>query len=358
MIPEKRLLTPEDLELWDKSQTKHDLLEFIEKLAKSVEGHENKQYQEPITPQIESFMGLLKSVNNIIDKHPVVQDAKSSRFGKIEFRDFYDELTSQSKTLISNAYPSLTEDQLDQLYVYLDESWGNKQRIDYGSGHELNFLCLLYGLHKYKIFDESKDFTNMVLKIFIEYLRVMRILETKYWLEPAGSHGVWGLDDYHFLPFLFGAFQLATHKHLKPLSIHNEELVEMFQDKYLYFSCVAFINSVKTSTSLRFHSPMLDDISGVKKWSKVAEGMIKMYRAEVLSKLPIMQHFYFGEFLQCPEGVLGSKGHKHTGVVGEDECCESGHVHSSWGDCCGIKIPSAFAASESDKKVHKPLPFD
>jgi serine/threonine-protein phosphatase 2A activator len=99
----------------------------------------------------------------------------------------------------------------------------------------------------------------------------MRILQSTYWLEPAGSHGVWGLDDYHFLPFLFGSAQLkgpfvqsqgktepcptdpglTGHKFLRPKSIHDAEILEEYSKDYMYLACIQFINSVVTYSSHR-----------------------------------------------------------------------------------------------------------
>lgn len=76
------------------------------------------------------------------------------------------------------------------------------------------------------------------------YLSLMRRLQLTYGLEPAGSHGVWGLDDFHFVPFLLGAAQLEGHTHLRPKSIHSEDILEHFSKDYYYLACVKFIKEV------------------------------------------------------------------------------------------------------------------
>lgn len=106
-------------------------------------------------------------------------------------------------------------------------------------------------------------------------------------------------------------------------------MLEMFANDYMYLASVQFINSIKTA-SLSWHSPMLNDISAVRTWDKVNSGMIKMYKAEVLGKLPVVQHFLFGELLPFPEGVVDDE---------NVEVDSHGHVHADAGwsmDCCGI----------------------
>lgn len=91
-----------------------------------------------------------------------------------------------------------------------------------------------------------------------------------------------------------------------------------------------------------------------------------MYKAEVLGKLPVVQHFYFGSILAWegpfPEAHDESHcGHNHANTVGDLK-----KDLMAWGDCCGIPVPSAFGAAnaQNDNGLKlsgpgiKPIPFD
>lgn len=127
----------------------------------------------------------------------------------------------------------------------------------------------------------------------------MRKLQLTYMLEPAGSHGVWGLDDYHFLPFLFGAAELVDHPVItKPDDIHKEKLMTEYSEEYIYMNCIQFIKKVKKNAPFYECSPILNDISGAASWAKVASGLIKMYQGEVLFKHPVIKHTHFGSLFK------------------------------------------------------------
>jgi len=191
--------------------------------------------------------------------------------------------------------------------VYFNASFGDRQRIDYGTGHELNFVCFLYTLTAIHFIpvhtsstpttDHTHYYTALALVIFPRYLAIMRRLQSTYLLEPAGSRGVWGLDDYSFLPFLLGSSQLIHHPHIRPRSVRYPEVLEAHSGDYLYCDAVRWVLSVK-SVSFAEHSPMLNDITGVKGgWEAVNGGLWRMYEQEVLRKYPIVQHFIFTDLL-------------------------------------------------------------
>jgi serine/threonine-protein phosphatase 2A activator len=187
-----------------------------------------------------------------------------------------------------------------ELLPYLLDSFGNPTRVDYGTGHETAFAFLLCALSRAGAF-QPRDAPALVTRLFARHLRLARLLQTTYWLEPAGSHGAWGLDDYAFLPFLWGAAQLEGQQELRPACAFDDHALAAAGDEWLYLGALRFVRSVKRG-ALRETSPMLADIAALPSWARVGAGLARMYEGEVLDKLPIAQHFLFGSLLRWTGG--------------------------------------------------------
>ena len=88
----------------------------------------------------------------------------------------------------------------------------------------MSFMFFCWALYRLG-FCSDDELEQLVRQVFYEYIRLMRAVQLEYMLEPAGSHGVWGLDDYHFLPFLLGAAEIIGNADLmSPECILNVDL--------------------------------------------------------------------------------------------------------------------------------------
>ncbi|KAG6008912.1 Serine/threonine-protein phosphatase 2A activator 1 [Claviceps maximensis] len=274
------------------------------------------------TPSIQALQRLLSDIGSLVDQAP--PDTGPRRFGNVSFRKWHALVEEKLDALLLPLQDLVFGDALsargsdgvtakDEVSSYLLGAFGSPQRLDYGTGHELSFIAFLACLWKLGIFrDGGPDGSierEIVRNVIEPYLQVVRNLILTYTLEPAGSHGVWGLDDHAFIPYIFGSAQLtrpiATETEPMPLEgsvrgapkpsdITKSTVVEDQRQINMYFSAIGFINDVKKGPFWE-HSPILFDVSGVKDgWGKINKGMIKMYNAEVLSKFPVVQHFPFG----------------------------------------------------------------
>ena len=184
-----------------------------------------------------------------------------------------------------------------ELMPYITGAFGNEVRIDYGTGHELFFALFFLCLFKLRIIGE-RELNLVVLRAFDSYLSLMRLLQHTYMLEPAGSHGVWGLDDYHCLVFLWGSAQLCkqegNNEYLTPKCIHEKDVLDEYSKDYLYLGAIQAIKRMKTGAPFAEIAPMLNDISQLPEWSKLLMGLLKSVQAEVMLKLPVVQHVVFG----------------------------------------------------------------
>lgn len=249
-----------------------------------------------LSDPVKKIVDILDKCNDTIDSTPPLEGPR--RFGNFACRDWHVKVEGKTSEWLEN----LTSDKSlnEELAYYLLNSFGSAVRLDYGSGHELSFVAFIGALFDTKILGQDVLGTEL-LAVFARYYDVARRLITTYNLEPAGSHGVWGLDDHFHFIYILGAaeFNLPDDQkgslYVPPvLQILSSHTIDSYKSSNLYVNAIAFIYKIKLGP-FNEHSPIIYDIHHtVSLWAKVLSGLIKMYEVEVLGKAPVVQHFWFG----------------------------------------------------------------
>ncbi len=340
-LPQRCIFDENDMKSFVESPTKAELLKFVEAMGKSCASATAREYsydpEDPLKnlpPAMACLHGALQEMVSWVDQiPPQTQSSVGIRFGNPSFKAWHEKLMERSESIIATILYARDDTELtpeaacqrgrdaaageplpkgdssvQQVSPYLHDSFGHAIRLDYGTGHESSFLVFLFILSKVKCMGALSMVTlkAVTLSIVHQYLKVTRRLQTDYNLEPAGSHGVWGLDDYHCLPFYFGACQLkgamgsVSQELTEPSCISSDHILKEYRDTFLYFGCISYIRQLKRGVPFFESSPMLYDISQtVHTWEKVAGGLLRLYQGEVLHKRVVVQHFRFSKLFPC-----------------------------------------------------------
>ncbi|KAF9231370.1 hypothetical protein BU15DRAFT_90933 [Melanogaster broomeanus] len=294
--PEPKIRYDEDVTIWKNTTGYHDYQLFLRRLNESIVGCTVPQQSGNCSQAIKNLLSLLDTLDEWIEESPPQKTGTATpRFGNPDFRDYWgDRLGKESQHLLSKLLGPELSLAVRLVKPYFVESFGSFQRLDYGTGHETSFALFLCCLTLIRFLDPCpEEERTIVFQVFVRYLRLCWKLQDTYKLEPAGSHGVWGLDDYSFLPYIFGSGQLrGMINHFLRCVILDEHPMDSLDN--LYFMSIARIQQVKIGPFFEHSSQLYSIATHVQNWGKVNKGLFEMYQVEVLGKRVVVQHLPLG----------------------------------------------------------------
>ena len=167
--PLKKIEDGEDVAFFIHSKAYNDIVSFIFRLnislipqkLKSEQGDEVQSWvlgSEAVYSSSSTVRGLRAILERLRDHMvEIVPDTGPRRFGNISFRKWFDVLRHESLQLLREYLPDIckcstktgdSNTAAEELVSYFMGSFGSAERLDYGTGHELNFIAFLAGVWK------------------------------------------------------------------------------------------------------------------------------------------------------------------------------------------------------------------
>ena len=174
---ERRITSQADLQTFLKSMALKDFMGFILALNEAAQG-QPLSAETNASSAINSMVHVLDTLSGWVDEIPPAKQAL--RYGNPAYREWFAKVDDNAESLLRTTLPPELSQAAIELKPILLDGFGNKTRIDYGTGHETTFCQLLFCLAKLGVFTES-DRLALVSQVFSKYLKLMRKIQTTYW---------------------------------------------------------------------------------------------------------------------------------------------------------------------------------
>ncbi|KAK0199408.1 hypothetical protein DFS33DRAFT_1400722, partial [Desarmillaria ectypa] len=294
-LPTQKIQSDEAVEAWKATHGYEDYSLYLHRLNEAVVGY-TLPWESPNASQacaVLKLISLLDILDSWVTDIPPLKTPQ--RFGNLAFRIWGKRLEEEADGLLLSLLPTDFSPVVPHVRPYFLSSFGSFMRMDYGTGHETSFALFLCCLTLIRFLQPTpEEERDIVFCVFLRYLRLCWRLQDAYMLEPAGSHGVWGLDDSSFLGYIFGSGQLRDQTEIPVSAVLRPPL----PPTNLYFMSIMRIHQVKHGPFHEHSSQLYSIAIGVPNWGKVNTGLFKMYEAEVLGKRVVVQHLPLGGILE------------------------------------------------------------
>ena len=173
----KRIRSQHDVQSALQGSTLRNFVSFTLSLSEAVTGVTQSQ-ECNVSPAAQAVLAALDRLLVLCEETPAT--THEVRYGNPAYREWFDKMQAVAPELVYDILGDEIGSATVELVPYVLDSFGNRSRIDYGTGHETTFLMFLYCLFKLGVL-RKEDQQAVVVRVFKRYLDVMRTLQTTYW---------------------------------------------------------------------------------------------------------------------------------------------------------------------------------
>nr|XP_016942278.1 serine/threonine-protein phosphatase 2A activator [Drosophila suzukii] len=297
--PVKQVRSFEDLDRWARSQAYHDTIAYINHTSRAIQGHRlTRDLDFPVSTQMRRLCEIFDGLEHLLVEHsPKADDSNISvPAGHVRIRSYRIWMEHMFQLVFSKLDEAIKANckHINELGQYLRRSFGNSSSLDIGPANELMFLFFLCGLFRSGIL-EAQDTVAAALLLFDRYTHLVRRVISTYSLQIT-KDPMCSIDDYCFLPYLWGAAQLSIDSPFSPMQCDQAKVLDCHRHDYMMLDLVDHLQKSRGG-QLSQVAFQLWSLLSVPTWPQVYRGLERNYIDNVLSSFETVEQVIFCELM-------------------------------------------------------------